>query len=51
MQIRPERPTDIPGIRHVNQSAFGTPAEAELVDALRHQAHPTISYHPAFAAM
>ncbi len=43
MHIRPERPEDVPGIRHVNQTAFGTTAEADLVDALRQQAHPSVS--------
>jgi putative acetyltransferase len=43
MHIRPERPEDIPGIRHVNQTAFDTAAEADLVDALRQQAHPIVS--------
>lgn len=43
MHIRPERPEDISGIRHVNQSAFDTAAEADLVDALRKQAHPIVS--------
>ena len=41
--VRPERPEDVPGIRHVNESAFETPTEAALVDALRQQAQPTIS--------
>ena len=43
MQIRPERPADIPGIRAVNLAAFETGAEADLVDALREQADPIIS--------
>jgi putative acetyltransferase len=43
MHIGSERPEDIPGIRHVNQSAFDTAAEADLVDALRQQAHPHVS--------
>lgn len=33
--IRPEQPDDIDAIRRVNELAFGTPAEAKLVDALR----------------
>ncbi len=33
--IRKERPGDADGIRHVNEEAFGRPAEADLVDALR----------------
>jgi len=35
IEPRPERPADIPGIRAVHTAAFGTPAEAGLVDALR----------------
>jgi putative acetyltransferase len=33
--IRPERRADEAGIRRVNEAAFGRPAEADLVDALR----------------
>ncbi len=33
--IRPERPTDIDQIRAVHEAAFPTPAEAQLVAALR----------------
>jgi putative acetyltransferase len=33
--IRPERREDSPQIRHVNELAFGQPAEADLVDKLR----------------
>ena len=43
MQIRKERAEDIEGVRRVNVSAFDTAAEANLVDALRDQAQPTIS--------
>ena len=43
MHIRTERPEDIPGVRHVNQTAFDTAAEANLVDALRQHAHPIVS--------
>jgi putative acetyltransferase len=43
MQIRPERPADIPHIRAVNLSAFETSTEADLVDALRQQAQPIVS--------
>lgn len=35
VKIRPETPEDIPGIRQVNESAFSTPAEADLVDLCR----------------
>jgi putative acetyltransferase len=41
--IRPERSSDVPGIRHVNLSAFETDLEANIVDALRVQAEPLIS--------
>src|SRR6266550_2307211 len=33
--IRPECPNDVPVIRRVNESAFGRPNEANIVDALR----------------
>ena len=33
--IRPESPEDRPGVRQVNELAFGQPAEADLVDRLR----------------
>jgi len=33
--IRAERETDLPMIRHVNETAFGAPDEARLVDTLR----------------
>ena len=33
--IRPERAGDAASVRHVNERAFGTAAEADLVDALR----------------
>ncbi len=33
--VRPERDGDAPAIRGVNLAAFGQPAEADLVDALR----------------
>ena len=33
--IRPERSGDTASVRQVNEHAFGTPAEADLVDALR----------------
>ena len=34
--IRLEQPGDVTGIRETNEQAFGTPLEADLVDALRH---------------
>jgi putative acetyltransferase len=43
MTIRPEKPEDIPAIRIVNERAFGRPAEAELVDALRQNGKAAIS--------
>jgi putative acetyltransferase len=33
--IRPESPDDEAGVRHVNERAFPTPIEADIVDALR----------------
>ena len=35
LAIRPERAGDAASVRQVNERAFATPAEAELVDALR----------------
>jgi putative acetyltransferase len=43
MQIRPERPADVPAIRAVNLAAFEASTEADLVDALRRQADPIVS--------
>ena len=43
MDIRLERPTDISRVRSVNLAAFGGEAEANVVDILRTDAHPTIS--------
>ena len=43
MIIRDEEPGDYTAINAVNLSAFGSPAEADLVDALRKDASPTIS--------
>jgi putative acetyltransferase len=43
MQIRFERAADADQIRCVNEAAFGTPAEADLIDALRREAEPVIS--------
>ena len=34
-EIRPEEPDDRDAVRAVNEAAFDTPAEADLVDALR----------------
>jgi putative acetyltransferase len=41
--IRDEQPHDRASVRAVNTAAFETPAEADLVDALREQAHPVVS--------
>lgn len=43
MQIRAERQADISSIRAVNQAAFTTSAEVDLVDALRARAQPIVS--------
>ena len=41
--IRHEKPDDIPHIRHVNEQAFGRPAEANLVEALRVRGKAAVS--------
>jgi putative acetyltransferase len=41
--IRPETPTDIEAIHHVNAAAFNEALEADLVDALRANGHLTLS--------
>jgi putative acetyltransferase len=41
--IRTEEPKDYPAVYVVNSSAFETPAEANLVDILRKEAHPYVS--------
>jgi putative acetyltransferase len=41
--IRAETPADVQDVRRVNVAAFGQPAEADLVDALRSEAHPFVS--------
>jgi len=41
--IRAEKGIDREAVRAVNISAFNSPAEANLVDLLRQQAHPNIS--------
>lgn len=43
MIVRDEHPRDRAAVRSVNLAAFGTSAEADLVDALRGQAHPIVS--------
>lgn len=43
MFVRPEHAPDIAAVRAVNLAAFPTPAEADLVDALRAQAQPLVS--------
>ena len=43
MEIRAERPSDIHRVRLVNLAAFDGEAEANIVDILRNEAHPTIS--------
>lgn len=43
MLIRAEEQNDRDAVRAVNISAFETSTEADLVDALRKQAHPTVS--------
>ncbi|HET6646647.1 MAG TPA: N-acetyltransferase [Pyrinomonadaceae bacterium] len=41
--IRAENLSDLPGVRRVNELAFGGSTEADLVDALRKAADPYIS--------
>ncbi|HKQ74264.1 MAG TPA: N-acetyltransferase, partial [Blastocatellia bacterium] len=43
MIIRSEKPEDIPAVRIVIEQAFGRPAEADLVDALRRNGKAAIS--------
>ena len=43
MLVRAEEQRDWPAVHAVNVSAFETPAEANLVDALREQAQPLVS--------
>jgi putative acetyltransferase len=41
--ILPEAPNHLPGVRLVNELAFGRPDEADLVDVLREEARPFLS--------
>jgi predicted N-acetyltransferase YhbS len=43
MRIRPERSADSAAVRAVNESAFGSNVEADLVERLRAQASPLVS--------
>ena len=43
MRIRAEQENDQCAVRAVNTSAFATPSEADLVDALREQTTPIVS--------
>lgn len=43
-QIRPEEPKDYMAVHAVNVSAFETPTEANLVEVLRKEAHPIVSF-------
>jgi putative acetyltransferase len=43
MRVRAEQEEDRAAVHAVNVSAFGTPLEANLVDALRDQAEPIVS--------
>jgi putative acetyltransferase len=42
-RVRRERPDDVAAIRRVHEEAFGRPAEADLVDALRARGKATLS--------
>lgn len=43
IKVRPEAPEDLPGIRYVNESAFPTKAEADLVDLCRERGKTALS--------
>jgi putative acetyltransferase len=43
MLVRAEKECDRDAVREINVSAFDTPSEADLVDALRENAHPVVS--------
>lgn len=43
ISLRAETPADYPAVRRINELAFGSSNEANLVDALRECAHPYIS--------
>lgn len=43
MTIRAENKTDREAVRAVNEAAFATPSEADLVDTLRRRADPLVS--------
>jgi putative acetyltransferase len=43
VSVRPEAPGEQAAVRKINQSAFGQPLEAELVDRLRTLARPFLS--------
>lgn len=43
LRVRSERPSDVAAIREVNVVAFDTPAEADLVDALRANGRARVS--------
>ena len=41
--IRKEKPADIPAVRKINEAAFGQPAEADIIDAIRTACPDTLS--------
>lgn len=43
MRVRPEKPIDWPAIRAVNEAAFETSVEADIVDAVRAKSRSPIS--------
>jgi putative acetyltransferase len=43
ISVRPERPADVAAVRRVNEEAFGQPAEAAIVDALRRHCPDALS--------
>jgi len=44
LTIRPERPEDTPAVYDLNEQAFGQPAEANLMDALRDAGKAVVSF-------
>ena len=41
--IRKEKPSDLPAVRKINEAAFGQPAEADIIDAIRAACADTLS--------
>ena len=43
MQVRSEEPADVPGIRVVDEAAFESSEEADIVEALREKSNNLVS--------